>query len=505
MFGKIEFGDYQTPEDFSDIICQFLANEGINPQVIIEPTCGIGNFIRSSLKYFSAEDIIGIDINSIYCSDCSHNFPNPPVRIFNADIFNFNFSHIEQDRNILILGNPPWATNSKLSSIDSLNLPEKSNFKKFKGFDAITGASNFDICEYIILKLIDSFKSQNFALAMLCKTSVARNVFLELSTKQIPISKFNIYEFDAKKVFGINAAACLLFITSSTLNDYVPSSFDVFNLDNPDKKTATISYYNGKLNISKKSDVNDFDGICQFTWRQGIKHDCSKVMELKKTDSLYINGYGKEVNIENQYIFPLIKSSMFKHPVISKFSRFVIVPQRKIGEDTTILQKDAPKLWNYLKSYEADFEKRKSSIYLNSPRFSIFGIGDYSFSSFKVGVSGFYKRPIFSLLTQEKDQPIMVDDTSYFICFESYDDAYVAMLYLNSESVQNFLTSIAFLDSKRPYTKKVLSRIDFKKVVHVVTFNELCSTEKQLSLKSYVTKDKIEAFERRYIKADSLF
>jgi hypothetical protein len=51
----------------------------------------------------------------------------------------------------------------------------------------------------------------------------------------------------------------------------------------------------------------------------------------------------------------------------------------------------------------------------------------------------------------------MLDDTSYFICFDSFDSAYVAMLLLNNNKVQAFLSSIAFLDAKRPYTKKFLS------------------------------------------------
>ncbi len=33
----------------------------------------------------------------------------------------------------------------------------------------------------------------------------------------------------------------------------------------------------------------------------------------------------------------------------------------------------------------------------------------------------------------------MTDDTSYFIGFEQYDEAYVAMLYLNSPCVRAFM------------------------------------------------------------------
>ena len=66
--------------------------------------------------------------------------------------------------------------------------------------------------------------------------------------------------------------------------------------------------------------------------------------------------------------------------------------------------------------------------------------------------------------------------------------AYVAMLLLNSERVQNFLMSIAFLDAKRPYTKKVLERIDFNKIVSVMTIEHLKETEKELNLSEYISE-----------------
>ena len=88
----------------------------------------------------------------------------------------------------------------------------------------------------------------------------------------------------------------------------------------------------------------------------------------------------------------------------------------------------------------------------------------------------------------------MTDDTSYFICFDNYDMAYVAMLLLNSEKVQHFLANIAFLDAKRPYTKKVLERIDFDKIVKSLAIDELRKTEQNLELSCYITLPMYNAF-----------
>src|SRR5207248_11771079 len=63
-----------------------------------------------------------------------------------------------------------------LSALESTNLPAKSNFKGHSGLDAMTGKSNFDIAEFIILQLIRNFSKSHATVAMLCKNTVIRNL-----------------------------------------------------------------------------------------------------------------------------------------------------------------------------------------------------------------------------------------------------------------------------------------------------------------------------------------
>ena len=86
---------------------------------------------------------------------------------------------------ILVIGNPPWVTNSDLGQLGSNNLPTKTNFQGLRGFDARTGKSNFDISEWILVRLIEALPPDG-AIAMLCKTMTARKVlrsFLEDMTE----------------------------------------------------------------------------------------------------------------------------------------------------------------------------------------------------------------------------------------------------------------------------------------------------------------------------------
>ena len=219
---KKEFGDYQTPNQFAETICSLLYNElKLNPEVVIEPTSGLGNFIKAALNTFSTiKKIVGVEINPEYCDECKKRISDDRLHIVNDNFFTYKIEKYVGETETLFLGNPPWATNSELN----FNLPEKENFKRLSGTDAITGASNFDICEYIILKLIEKSVNKNVAIAMLCKTSVARNVLLELDRNDVCVDDLRIYNFDSSKVFGISAPACLLYIKMSTskFEDSIP-------------------------------------------------------------------------------------------------------------------------------------------------------------------------------------------------------------------------------------------------------------------------------------------
>lgn len=473
---KKEFGDYQTPIEFCDRVCAYLDEQGLsrNIEAIIEPTCGLGNFIVSAFENFHLP-AIGIDINNSYIKTAHERLPSG--KFINDNIFDVYVSDICKYRNVLVIGNPPWATNSDLD----YNLPQKVNFKRLKGIEALTGSSNFDICEYVILQMLNAFKGTDSVICMLCKTSVARNVILEIDRNSIPCNSIEMLNFNSQKVFGVSAAACVLVIhLSSELNTTIACHVKDFD------SLATIDTLtiNNHHLVSSDTNAQDFEGTCQMTWRSGVKHDCGKVMELELVNGNYVNKYKEIVEVEDDLVFPLVKSSLFKSPIISDFKKYVIVTQQRAKQDTSYIEQEYPHLWSYLNSHSADFSKRKSIIYKKSGSFSMFGVGDYSFAPYKVGVSGFYKKPLFSLLTADK--PVMTDDTSYFLSFDNYDDAYTMMLLLNSQPVQEYLTSIAFLDSKRPYTVKLLSRLDLARCLSRITLDNLIKTEAILGLKPQI-------------------
>ena len=481
-----EFGDYQTPPHLTNQVCEYLVNYyNCNPTIVIEPTFGKGNFINSALDFFhNIKKIYGIEIQKGYVWYCKKSLlekqkfasHKPDIYLYHDDIFSHDFdkSIFNSNEEVLIIGNPPWVTNSELGSLDAKNLPQKNNFKKHKGLDALTGKSNFDICEYIILRMLETFSNVNGIFAMLCKNSVAKKIVHDLPKRRFNISDIKLLNIDAKKDFNAATDASLFVVRlGKPLTEHV---CETYKLDEPEKHISTFGWYNHKFvsNIDKYKRSHLIDNQCQFEWRSGIKHDCSSVMELDKNGNKLINKLKENVDIESELVYDLLKSSDLKAGISSDSVRKkVIVTQKYIGQSTDYIEQEYPKLWSYLQSHKDKLDARKSSIYKGKPSFSIFGIGDYSFLPYKVATSGMYKNADFTFIQPINNKPVMLDDTCYFLAFDDYKTALFTFAILNSEVVNNFLSGVVFLDEKRPYTKDLLMRIDLYRAAEHITFDEI--------------------------------
>lgn len=459
-------GDFQTPIELAEAIACSLTGCGSDWGRILEPTCGEGNFIRAfSTRVSKSCEIQGIELQHRYI-DIARQAAHPgsaSITIHQGNIFDFQLNkdlNWRSSEKLLVVGNPPWVTNSALGSIGSDNLPKKENLKGLSGFDALTGKSNFDIAEYIWLKIIRELMSERPTIALLCKTSVARNVLAYAYTNKWPVVASSIHRINAKKWFGAAVDAALFIVElGDALPDYECRVYPDLQSQEPE---SVIGFVEGRL----VADLEAYqcsvlaDGECPFVWRQGIKHDAASVMELQKLGSTYTNKLNESVKLGPGFIYPLLKSSDLcqKLPPVPRLS--MIVPQEHVGQDTERIQNADPKLWQYLTAHKEYFNKRKSSIYVNQPPFSIFGIGKYSFAPYKVAVAGLTKTPKFWPLAPIDGRPIMLDDTCYFLPCQTAEQAQILSSILNAPLSLGLLKSMTFTDSKRPITKKLLQRID---------------------------------------------
>ncbi len=467
-----EFGDFQTPVELAEAVCAFLLAHGANPQSIIEPTCGVGNIITAATMAFPyLKHILGVDINGQYIEKArkaaAQISPSVCAEFIMESFFDVDWWTKVRSlpKPLLVIGNPPWVTNSDLSVLGSANIPVKSNLHQDGGLDAITGKANFDISEWILLRMAQCLGQPGTSMAMLCKTAVARKVLHTLWKTSVPIISVEIILVDAMQYFHAAVDACLLHIQFGPAAVY--NHAKVYKSFRAAEAAADWGFKDGMLfaNVDLYDKWRSVWTGRKTVWRSGIKHDCSTVMELESLGgSQYRNGLDEIHKLEDTYIYPMLKSSHLNKYAFGGAMRSMLVPQEFVGDDTADIAIKAPLTWAYLQQHEHLLKKRGSSIYKNRPRYSIFGVGPYTFSPWKVATSGLYKKLNFVAVGGRADKPYVFDDTCCFLSCQTRLQADLLASLLNSHAAGEVLTSMIFWDNKRPVTVEILERIDLEQL-----------------------------------------
>ena len=380
---------------------------------------------------------------------------------------------------LLVVGNPPWVTNAELGSLASARMPPKSNVKGLSGLEARTGASNFDVAEAVWLKLAHDLASEAPTIALLCKTSVARSILRFANRAGLPIIEATIRRIDAGRWFHAAVDACLFRVTLAKadetggigggasgvsagragLTPATPGSWPqsqagwgrarrarppgdaqwcedvpVYSALESDEPTAVLGFVRGWLIADRAAHRRCAfaDGICPATWRQGLKHDAADVMELAvdaDTGQLQDRS-GEPVDVESEFVYPLLKGADLKRPPAGRPRRAVIVTQRRIGEDTTRLANAPPQLWAYLRA-NADRVRKAQVVDLPGPA-PVRHLRHRALQLRPVqggGLRACTRRRSSRLSGPSTGRPVMLDDTCYFLaCRPAAEAAALAAL-----------------------------------------------------------------------------
>lgn len=468
---KVEFGDFQTPMGLARAVARQVAASGFAPRTIIEPSCGAGGLLFAATDEFPAfSTALGLEIQPRHMAAAMERRAGRQdadrITILEGDFFARDWADAlgTLPDPLLIIGNPPWVTNAELAAIGSGNVPIKSNFQGRSGLDALTGKANFDISEAMLLRLIDTLSGRDAVLAMLCKTAVARKVLEHGWRMAAKIESAEMYRIDTIEHFGASVDACLLVVRFGCVAGR--SECRVFPALGAAAHEQSLGFRDGRV----LADAAAYDrwrhlrGDGPYRWRSGIKHDCSEIMELvAAADGLRTRG-GECLDLESEAVFPMLKASDLGNGKIPAPTRWMIVPQRTTGEDTARLARVAPKTWAYLVRSGARLDQRASVIYKGRPRFSVFGIGEYSFAPWKVAIAGLYKRLNFHVIGPHAGKPVVFDDTCYFVPCRSEREAAIVASLVNSQQAREFYSAFVFWDAKRPITVDVLARLDIAKI-----------------------------------------
>ena len=460
---SIEFGDFQTPERLAREVCSLLARIGVSPASVVEPTCGKGAFLSAALRVFPNAEVRGYECNPKYARASRKALAeHPRLRVECRDFFQVawdaELSGLQDP--LVVLGNPPWVTNSAVGSLGGRNLPRKANIDGLRGIEALTGRSNFDISEWMLRENMRWLEGRVGAMAVLCKTSVARKALGSSWSGGLQIESAAIYRINSMRDFGVSVDACLFVVRMKPGSR--TTECNVYEaLDSP-----TPSSRFGMRDGCLVSNLEAYDRLAflfsdgLIGWRSGVKHDCSRVFELglSTNQGSFVNGLGETVSIEAEVAFPLLKSSDIARGREPR--KWILIPHRSMDESPLDLGSRAPAAWQYLLSHSNALAKRGSSIYSKRPQFSIFGIGPYSFAPWKVAISGLYKELTFSKVGPIEGRPVLFDDTCYFFPCDSEEECVLLHELVSSSVATDFWSSLIFWDSKRPISAKLLNVLD---------------------------------------------
>ena len=310
---RAEYGDFQTPPELARAVCSLLAEQGLQPAGIPEPTCGVGNFLFAGLDRFTrvrgafAADIKAEHVERARVSLQGRSDANK-VNLVEANFFATDWKRVvgQLPEPILVLGNPPWVTNAGLGVLGSQNLPVKSNFQKHRGLDAITGKANFDISESDAHPLAGGHGRAR-ALAMLCKAATARKVLGHAWENGIALGQSAVYGIDTDRHFAAAVDAVLLVVRFQ--RNAGSRNADVYGHLGERSVSSVIGFEDGILlaDVAAYHRWKHLSGDGSLKWRSGIKHDCAKVMELCLESGRYRNGLGELAEIEDLYVYPMLK------------------------------------------------------------------------------------------------------------------------------------------------------------------------------------------------------
>jgi len=446
---KIAHGDWQTPRPLADQVVRTLARVTPSPASILEPTCGTGTLLAAAAALHPRAHLRGHDLDPDHLRIAAAQLPH--ASLHTSDFFTTNWPEILRATKppLLLLGNLPWVTSAGLGKLGATNHPIKDNTStRLRGLDARTGRSNFDISEWMLQQLLTSIGDSPTTVAFLCKTAVAHKLIRHCAERAAPVTPLGLWHIDAAAHFGASVDAVLF---ACTLHLAAPHHlWPVYPDLAATTPTSHLSVVDGHLvhDLAAYQRTRALAGACTPAWRSGVKHDCAEIFE-RPLD---------ELHLEDTHLYPLLKSSDLAHGRAPR--RRLLVPQRRLGDDTQSLKTTAPNTWTHLAQHAPRLAARKSSIYRNQPAFAVFGVGDYTFAPFKVAISGLYKLLNFRLVGPVAGRPVVFDDTCYFLPFADEAAARDAWTALGSPLARDFLTSRIFWAAKRPISAAILNSLD---------------------------------------------
>jgi len=154
---RSEQGIYFTPKKARDVLFSGLADLGVRPRVILEPSFGSGEFLLDAQQRYPDAHLIGVEMNEALFNSVEC----PASTLSCCDFLTWN----SEEKLDLIIGNPPYF----VVKTDKMTPKEKKTFAE-KNSAALTGRPNIYIL--FLYKCLEEHLKDDGFLAFIIPTSL---------------------------------------------------------------------------------------------------------------------------------------------------------------------------------------------------------------------------------------------------------------------------------------------------------------------------------------------
>ncbi|MEM6532463.1 MAG: class I SAM-dependent methyltransferase [Myxococcota bacterium] len=422
------YGDVQTPSPTAEVVSNWVAAQGLRPATVVEPTCGTGAFLAASRRAFPDAALYGFELNPVHLDAARRRDTGASLARVDAFEHDWSATFATMRAPRLILGNPPWTTTAVQGVLGAQNRPRGRNPTGLRGLDAVIGRSNFDVSEWLVQAWMAALCPGD-ELALIIKRSVARRLLASWPNR----AAMTLVDLDARRIFNAAVDAVLFHAAVGATGLYHSNSLDSSSRTEWQLRDSHVVRDPGAFNAARRW-MAGLGG-----WRSGVKHDCKRVFELERAGEGFRSGVETFVELESEWVVPLLKSSDLHHGRSS--TRYLLITPPDLDS--------SPLVRDYLERHRTELERRKSRIYRRRSFCAQFGIGPYTFAPERVAVSGLHWPPRFRAFKQ----PMVFDDTCYLLPCE---DAGATAERLNRPEVRAGLAAVADVGGKRPITQRIL-------------------------------------------------
>ena len=508
-------GEYYTPRGVAELAVDELGVDDHESETFLDPGCGSGVFLaacidakRDALRDDHApnklveiitDTVYGIDLNPVAVKSAKLRYllalapvlEDSDVTRLELPVFLADSLGLTRDDDIRfegedldltvdhLVGNPPWITWGNLSEsvreawreryIDELNL------LPHRGIETRLGHANDDISVPFVWVCIHRYLAADGQASFVLKRDITKGPAGRLfRTQQVntrPVAVRHIHDFNRLRPFGdgVDVQAAVYTLAADTEPAF-PIAVDSWRAASS-RPSFTAAETMRKTLAREQTGVVPVDddpasswvredaerralGACEHDIRHGVKDDATDVYSVDRA---------QVEELEHDHVYPYIDS---KHVV--KYGLFGhdlrIVPVRKANQDNEAeLRETCPETYEYLASNRQALEDRSSAWLEQGPFYNVFGLGEYTWSEYKIVWCRLGFKPEFAVVSTVDDEDVgekvvVPGDHFMFIATDDRDEAHFLCGLLNSSIYQKSMADVA-AGGKSGLSKAVISKL----------------------------------------------